>query len=183
MAVAFVASAFGGTVSVGTVVGEGECAFRTAAVPGLPEGWFEQEPDDWLAATTAAVLEAVEKFGAGRDRIAAIGVTSTSGTLCPVSGDGRALGRAIMYSDSRSGVEAEVVQAAGEAVASSLGYRFKASFGLPKILWLKGHDAERFDAARWFISPTDLIIGRFTGRWGRTDQTNALKYGYDLVRD
>ncbi len=167
----------------GDVVGEGDCPYDTLAIAGLPEGWFEQEPASWLRAAAAAVRGAVAQPAVQASRIAAIGVTSTSGTLCPVTGDGRPLGTAIMYNDPRSDKEAEAVQAAGADLASSLGYRFKASFGLPKILWLKGHRTEQFTGAQLFISPTDFIIGWLTGTWGRTDQTNALKYGYDLLHE
>ncbi|MBI4027512.1 MAG: hypothetical protein HY360_21175 [Verrucomicrobia bacterium] len=34
---------------------------------------------------------------------------------------------------------------------------------------------------RFFLSPTDFIIGRLTGNFGVTDYTNALKTGCDLV--
>ena len=169
----------------GEVVGDGESSFHTPAVKGLPEGWFEQEPEDWLRATATAVCGAVGKLKSP-DRtlqVGAVGVTSTSGTLCAVGDGGRPLGRAVMYNDSRSKAQAQAVQAAGAALAASLGYRFNASFGLPKILWLKNHSPDLFAEARHFISPTDFIIGWLTGDWGRTDQTNALKFGYDLLDD
>ncbi len=167
----------------GEVAGEGESAFRTPAVEGLPQGWFEQKSEVWLDATADAVCAAVRRLRSSAKAlpVGAIGVTSTSGTLCAVTADGRPLGEAIMYNDSRSKTEAQAVQAAGEALAASLGYRFNASFGLPKILWLKNCRTTLFAQARYFISPTDLIIGWLTGNWGRTDQTNALKFGYDLL--
>ncbi len=168
----------------GEVLGQGESGFEEAAVPGLPDGWFEQNPAHWIAALSAALLGAVQGLTtAGHDvsNLAAISVTSTSGTLCPVTAEGEPLGRAIMYNDSRSSDEATAVQKAGGAVADVLGYRFGASFGLPKILWLKRHQSGLFARARWLISPTDYVIGWLTGRWGRADQTNALKFGYDLL--
>jgi len=170
----------------GEVVGEGECPYQTPAAPGLEEGWFEQEPGDWLDATTTSVRAAVgqmRRCAPAAPEVAAIGVTSTSGTLCAIAADGRPLAPAIMYSDSRSKAEAEAVQAAGAELAGSLGYRFKASFGLPKILWLKNHRPELFAEAGLFASPTDFVIGWLTGSRARTDQTNALKYGYDLLND
>ena len=101
----------------GEVVGDGESPFHTPAVKGLPEGWFEQEPEDWLRATAVAVCGAVEKLKSP-DRtlqVGAVGVTSTSGTLCAVGDGGRPLGRAVMYNDSRSKAQAQAVQAAGAA--------------------------------------------------------------------
>ena len=168
----------------GEVIGESACPFEKSAAGGLPDGWFEQEPEHWLAAVRSVVRGAVAmlaKSGQPPRTVRAISVTSTSGTLCALDDSGRPVAPVIMYSDSRSGEEAAVVQAAGAAVASSLGYRFGASFALPKILWLKNHWPGLFARARMFVSPTDLIIGYLTKIWRRTDQTNALKYGYDLI--
>jgi xylulokinase len=170
----------------GEVLAEGEGAFACQRVGGLPDGWFEQDPGHWLEALKQAVRGALDQLaGAGHaaDSIAAVSVTSTSGTLCAVDLDGRPVCAAIMYSDSRSADEARAAQEAGAAVAGALGYRFGASFGLPKIMWLKAHRPEAFARAAWMISPTDFVIGRLTGSWGRSDQTNALKFGYDLLRD
>jgi len=168
----------------GEVVGESACPFQKLAAEGLPEGWFEQEPEHWLTAVRSVVhgaLTMLEKVGQSPRAVRAISVTSTSGTLCALDDDGRPVAPVIMYSDSRSTDEAAAVQAAGAAVASSLGYRFGTSFALPKILWLKNHWPDLFAAANVFVSPTDFIIGYLTKSWRRTDQTNALKYGYDLI--
>ena len=35
----------------GDIVGEGACPFAEAAAPGQPDGWFEQNPAHWWAAT------------------------------------------------------------------------------------------------------------------------------------
>jgi len=168
----------------GVVCGEGSQPFGLTRCGGLPAAWFEQEPREWLAAVRSAWERARDSLGGtahGPHDIAAVSVTSTSGTLCVLGGEHGHLRRPIMYSDARSVEEAERVQDAGSQVAASLGYRFKPSFALPKILWLKNHEPEVFDKAAFFVSPTDYIIGWLTGVWGRTDQTNALKYGYDLL--
>ena len=97
----------------GKVLGEGQCPLRSPAVPGLPEGWFEQRPDDWLEAAARATREAVGRLGesgAGPGAVRAVGVTSTSGTLCALDPQHRPLCPAIMYSDSRSSQEAAAAQ-------------------------------------------------------------------------
>jgi xylulokinase len=86
-----------------------------------------------------------------------------------------------MYNDGRSAAEAQEVQEAGEALARKLGYRFSSSFALPKLLWLRRNDGRRLTDARYFTSPTDFIIGKLTGRFDKTDYSNALKTGYDLI--
>ena len=168
-----------GAVVAGARAGLGEA--------GLSSGErFEQEPRHWLAALTPCVKEAMddlERRNMSQKAVAAVGVTSTSGTLCILDGKHKPLCRAIMYSDSRSREEAEMVQESGSELTRTLGYRFKPSFALPKILWLKSHWPKLFEEARLFVSPTDFVIGWLTGNWGNTDQTNALKYGYHLIED
>ena len=147
-------------------------------------GWFEQSPDDWWQATTSCLQGVCAQMRGAGLALAGIGglsVTSTSGTLVAVDRDGHALGNAIMYNDRRADAEAAEVNQAGQALTAKLGYRFSASFGLPKILWLQRHDPPRYEKARYLLSPTDYVIGKLTGEWGVSDYSNALKTGYDLM--
>jgi D-ribulokinase len=98
-----------------------------------------------------------------------------------VDAAGEPLGPAIMYNDGRAQAEADDVQTVGAALADKLGYRFVASFALPRLLWLRRHRPGLWAAARYFLSPTDFILGRLTGDYMVTDYSNALKTGYDLV--
>ncbi|MBS3764454.1 MAG: FGGY-family carbohydrate kinase, partial [Planctomycetes bacterium] len=166
---------------VGEIEARGESSFLNLRLSGLPGGWFEQKPADWKEAVSRATKKAIEAFGGRIDEPLGFGVTSTSGTLCVVDETGNALRPAIMYSDRRSEQQAVAAAEAGKAVARKLGYRIKSSYALPKILWIRDNEPEIFDRAAFFVSPTDFIIGWLTGEWGRTDQTNALKYGYDVV--
>lgn len=147
-------------------------------VANLPPGWFEQRPDDWWTAARDA-LRAMSAGLAGRP-VEALAVSSTSGTVCLVDATGVPIGAAMMYSDTRSAAEAEAVQATGHELADRLGYRFTASFALPKLLWLAHHRRAELQRARWFLAPADYLAARLTGQWGLTDWTNALKSGYDV---
>ncbi len=159
-------------------------AFPPKQVTSEQPGVFEQDPLVWRRSVVTALTEAVSRFvsaGHPATDIAALSVTSTSGTLCMVDAVGEPVGSAIMYSDTRSIAEAEEAQAAGGETVARIGARFNASFALNKALWLQRHAPEVMHRARWLLSPTDLIIGWLSGEWGRTDWTNALKWGYDLV--
>lgn len=158
--------------------------FAQVALPERPEGWFEQSPSDWWAATANCLRQVAGQLRGqriGAEAICGLSVTSTSGTVCLVDGRGEALGPALMYNDRRAVREAAEVNRAGAELAAKLGYRFSASFALPKLLWLQRRDSERFRAACYFLSPTDFIIGRLTGCFDVSDYSNALKVGYDLI--
>lgn len=168
----------------GRVHAEADASFPAEQVVAAQPGVFEQDPRLWRHSLTVALGQALARFreaGHAVEAIAALSVTSTSGTLCLVDGDGEPVGAAIMYSDTRSAAEAEEAQAAGGETVARIGARFNASFALNKALWLQRHDPAAMARARWLLSPTDLVIGWLSGEWGRTDWTNALKWGYDLV--
>ena len=165
----------------GRVASRGQCDLQRRSIEGLPEGWFEQDPRDWLNAVRNAISEATE--GSSAERIDAAGVTSTSGTLVLVDDAGGTIRNGIMYSDSRSTPQVQEVGRCGNNLTRKLGYRFKPSFGLPKLAWLRDNEPRALKRAHRFLSPTDFIIGWLTGSWNTTDQTNALKFGYDLLED
>ncbi len=168
----------------GEILSEAHADFPPSQVAPSETGRFEQNPHLWREAAWDVIAAAVHDFReADRDpqEIAALAVTSTSGTLCLVDEAGEPVGPAIMYSDTRAGAEAEEVQAAGAKLAQKLGTRFSPSFALSRLRWLQHHQPERLDRARWFTSPTDLVIGWLSGEWGNSDWTNMLKWGYDVV--
>jgi xylulokinase len=146
------------------------------------DGWHDQEPAVWWDGVALALRRTAAALSAtDRGRLLALAVASTSGTIVPVDGRGRPLRQAIMWDDRRATAEAEVVAAAGAELTSRLGYRFRPTFGLPKILWLRGHEPDVWSQSRWFLHAADWITGRLTGRWGISDWMNALKTGYDLL--
>jgi xylulokinase len=138
----------------------------------------------WEAALTGVIRAALAEMasrGLAPELLTALSVTSTSGTLCLIDANGQAVRPAIMYSDTRSSVVAEAVQSAGADWAAKVGTGLSASFALTKLYWLQQQAPAELDQARWFTSPTDVVIGWLTGVWDRTDWTNALKWGYDVV--
>jgi xylulokinase len=113
--------------------------------------------------------------------LVAVAVDSTSGTVLPVDASGQPLHAALMYNDSRSTPLVAEVHRAARALEEKLGYAFKDSFALPKILWLCRQDPTLLERTTTFIHAADYITGRLTGDFRVTDHSNALKTGFDLV--
>ncbi len=168
----------------GQIAGEAHTDFSASQIAPSDKGRFDQDPHLWRDAALDVIGAAVRDFREGGrhpQEIAALSATSTSGTLCLVDEAGEPVGPAIMYSDTRARAEAGEVQAAGAELAQKLGTRFSPSFALSRLRWLQHHEPERLSRARWFASPTDLIIGWLSGEWGCSDWSNMLKWGYDVV--
>lgn len=169
----------------GEVVVRSETPFPPEVSPqNLPPGWSEQEPDLWTKCSLECLRKALSKLEESRrspKEIKAICVDSTSGTIIPVNGEGKPLSPAIMYNDIRSGEEAKELNKAGRTITEKVGYKFKPTFALAKILWIKKNWEEVYQKTQRFIHPTDFINLLLTGYLTPTDTSNALKTGYDLV--
>lgn len=142
----------------------------------------EQSPEAWWEAVTLT-LRALMQAIAPSAEVAGLAVDSTSGTILALDDANAPLGPALMYNDRRSQPYVAEVQQAGEDLQERLGYRFSASFALPKLVWLQRECPEIFERAHRFVHATDFIVGRLSGEYGATDYTNALKTGYDLLND
>ncbi len=148
------------------------------------EHYFEQDPATWWEATVTALQNAINIFknkGLDIESIKSIAVDGTSGTVVPFGSDGRVTRNAIMYKDSRSETEAKKVNEYAKNVTEKMGYRFKASFALPKILWIKENEPETYEATKYFLHQTDYIVGKLTGVFNVSDHLNAFKTGFDLL--
>lgn len=171
----------------GQIIAQGSSSFSSeVAVTGLPNGWFEQYPEVWWEAASQclrSVVASIREHGRDPDEIAAIAVDSTSGTVLPVDAPGNPLRPAIMYNDSRAEAEARECNEAGSAFTAAIGYKFGSSFALPKLLWMKRNEPELWGRSARIIHAADCIVGRVTGEYGRSDNSNALKTGYDLIED
>jgi D-ribulokinase len=140
----------------------------------------EQNPEEWWHAVTAACRATVADLPG--ESIRGVAVDGTSGTILLVDRSGKPLTPALMYDDTRAAEEAQRVNEIGAAVWASLGYRMQPSWALPRLLWLLREYPDLVPGAR-LAHQADFINRRFVGLEVPTDESNALKTGYDLVKE
>ena len=125
--------------------------------------------------------------GPGRRRpfaaVEVVGCTGARQTLVVVDADGRTLGPGILWSDRRAAAEAARLAAelrgSGPARGGT-GIVVDAASVAAKLAWLAAHQPARLEAARWVLTPRDLVVWRLTGDVA-TDATMASRSGlYDL---
>src|SRR5689334_21382815 len=142
----------------------------------------EQSPDLWwdccCRLVPALIKEVKQQIQV--DKIKAVAVTSTSGTIIPLDRNFNPLHAAIMYSDPRSGKEAAFCKEIALKEVKEGYTAFNASSGLPKMRWFLGQYPDRASKLYKFIHAADFIAGRLCGEYGVTDYTNAMKSGYDI---
>lgn len=164
--------------AVGNVVAQAAHPFPVPG--GAATDVFEQDPQQWWAAAVTCLRQVTAALPAPAT-LHALAVTSTSGTLCLLDGHGHPTRPAIMYSDRRAVAEALLLNEAGAALTARLGYRFDASFALPKLLWVQRHAPETLAATRFYAHAADVLAGQLSGDFGISDWSHALKSGYDLI--
>lgn len=143
-------------------------------------GLHEQDPTSWWACTGRCLRQTVQLLPPN-SLVEGVCVDSTSGSVVVVDHAGHPLGPAIMYNDTRSAAHVEEVRQAGRALEQKLGYLFNSSFALPKLVWLLKEQPDLANKNVYFISETDFIAGRLSGLYNRSDFSNMLKFGYDLI--
>ena len=136
-------------------------------------GQHEQAPENWWESAGTAIRAALGQLH-DLSALRAIAVDGTSGTLVCADENGHPVGPAIMYNDSRARQEAQRLRN-----VSSLA-NLSWSWSLPKAVWIKHRDPQRFARIRYCLNQADWLAGRLCGTFGITDYSNGLKMGIDL---
>jgi len=123
-------------------------------------GWSEQDPEDWWAASQAAL--------ARLDVVAtAIGLSGQMHGLVCLDDHGDVLRPAILWNDQRTAAEcAEIEERVGlERLIALTGNRALTGFTAPKILWLRRHEPDVYSRIDRILLPKDYVRYRLTGEW------------------
>jgi hypothetical protein len=166
---------FGTSGCRGCVIDAGRQPVAESRVPLPPPqrngAAVEQDPAVWWAALQAVLAELGNRVAL--EDIRALCVDGTSATLLLSDTQGAPLAPALLYSDTRAREAAQQVAAVAPRDCAAHG----ASASLAKLLWLLQLPAARH--ARHALHQADWVLGRLSGRFGSSDENNALKLGYD----
>ena len=163
-----------GTTGIRAVVFDAEAQVVAAArqdcrLYAPHAGWAEQDPDEVLAATNAVVRAAAartaEVLGVRRPPIAAISFSAILHTIIPVDHRGVALGRAIIWADTRSLPFADEIKREYDAhgLYSRTGCPVHPMYSPAKLRWYRAHQAEVFQQAARFITIKEYVQADWLG--------------------
>jgi xylulokinase len=122
--------------------------------------WSEQDADDWVAATEAAVLELPPTI---RAEVQAIGLAGQMHGATLLGADDRPLRPAILWNDGRSHAECDELEAAVPELRAITGNIAMPGFTAPKLLWVRKHEPRVFDAVCTILLPKDYVRLALTG--------------------
>ena len=143
-------------------------------MPVKTDGQITQDANLWWKALSSALTNLLKEVPA--DKVAAIAVDGTSGTLLLCDKKGNPTLPAMMYNDCRATVEAETILSAASPDSGAQG----ATSSLAKLLWLQENGMDK--KAAHALHQADWIVGKLTDLWGQSDYNNCLKLGYDAQK-
>ncbi|MDH3980887.1 MAG: FGGY-family carbohydrate kinase [Gammaproteobacteria bacterium] len=134
----------------------------------------EQDPALWWQALTDNLDRLARQTPL--DAVRALCLDGTSATLLGCDASGHPLSTALMYSDARAQDEADRIASVAPTDSAAHG----ATSSLAKLLWLL--HAEPGRSISHALHQADWLLGRLCGRYGVSDENNALKLGYDIIQ-
>jgi xylulokinase len=122
--------------------------------------WSEQDPDDWWAATEAAMLALPAEL---RARIRGIGLAGQMHGATLLGADDRPLRPAMLWNDGRSFAECAELEARVAESRTITGNIAMPGFTAPKLAWVQAHEPATFAQICSVLLPKDYVRLCMTG--------------------
>ena len=148
----------------GTVVASATSEHAPFASPQT--GWAEQDPRDWWRAATEAVRAVLAGGGVSADAVQAIGLSGQMHGSTLLDDNDEVVRPALLWCDQRTDVQCrEITDTIGAARLIELTLNpALTGFTLPKLLWVRQQEPERWRTVRSVLLPKDYVRFRLTGQ-------------------
>ena len=135
-------------------------------------GEVEHDPEDWIAAISAASHHCLAAAPAGAS-VDAVALSGHMSAVLLLDAGHRPLRPALTIGDTRGSREAILLRKTlGEHIADLTGNEPNAAFALPKLLWLLAHEPQVVQSAQLATGAKDYVRWRLTGELA-TEPTEA----------
>jgi xylulokinase len=152
----------------------GSATAEHAAFASPRPGWAEQDPHDWWRATQEAVRAALSRASTstladGRpvtaEMITGIGLSGQMHGSVMLDARDEVVRPALLWCDQRTAEECrEITERVGaERLIEWVSNPALTGFTLPKLLWMRTHEPERWARVRSVLLPKDYVRFRLTG--------------------
>ncbi len=151
-------------IESGEVVALAQRSYGT--IEGLPPGHVEQDPKTWLDAAEETVAECLEKVGARRREISAIGVSGQQHGLVALDEANEPLRPAKLWCDVSTEEQCEEFSkefGGLEGLLERIGNPMLPGYTAPKLLWLKQNEPANFRRLTSILLPHDYLNLWLTG--------------------
>jgi xylulokinase len=119
--------------------------------------WSEQNPVDWWEATLQAIDLIMANNARALSQVRAIGLSGQMHGAVVLGEDDTPLRPAILWNDGRAKAECDDLESALPGLALRAGVVAMPGMTAPKIMWLRKHEPDVFEAIRTIMLPKDYI--------------------------
>ncbi|MCH2202246.1 MAG: hypothetical protein MK102_09760 [Fuerstiella sp.] len=140
------------------VLAVGEADYQM--VPGLPDGCYEQSPEDWVDALQQAMERLRQALPVQHQQIEVlcIGISGQMHGEVLVDGDSSPLGPARLWCDGRNDAE-------GHELTERFGVKMPRRMTTTRWLWTIRNQPDRAQLTEHITTPAGWIAHRLTGDW------------------
>ena len=163
----------------GRVVAEAQTHYETQ----FPRaGWAEQNPEDWWRGCASAVRQALQQADADSAQVVGIGVSGQGCAVTLLNAQGDVIRPAIIWMDSRSEAQCEVMRSRAAEAILRLNGKSPAPYNAdPVLMWLQEHEPESIEQAQVSLTTTGYINYRLTGAQILNISDASILFAFDLA--
>ncbi|SEN10534.1 xylulokinase [Bradyrhizobium sp. OK095] len=157
-----------GTSAVKTVLVDGAqrviaSESRALATASPLSGYFEQDPEQWIAATFATLDALKASHGKELAVVEGIGLSGQMHGPTLLDAGGKPLRPCILWNDGRSAAECRILEQRWPGLRATTGNKAMPGFAAPKLLWIAAHEPEIFAATKLVLLPKAYLRLVLTG--------------------
>ena len=145
--------------------------------------WAEQHPDDWWRASQIAIKGLLQAAGVDGSSVSGIGLSGQMHGLVLLDEAQEVIRPALIWCDQRSQRQVDFINSTvqPEKVLRSIANPMLTGFTLPKLLWVRDNEPQKFASVRKMLLPKDYVRFRLTGEFA-TEVSDASGTGlFDVV--
>ncbi len=146
--------------------------------------WAEQEPEDWWRASQLAIQGVLKQAKTDGGAINGIGLSGQMHGLVLLDEKHSVIRPALIWCDQRSQRQVDEINAAAgpETVLRATANPVLTGFTLPKLLWVKDNEPEKYSRIKRVLLPKDFVRFKLTGEF-ITDVSDASGTAlFDVLR-
>lgn len=127
-------------------------------------GYCEQNPEEWVEQTVAAMEELMARQSVLSKKVEGISFSGQMHGLVLLNESLEVLRPAILWNDTRTTAQCtRITKKLGERLQKITKNQALEGFTLPKLLWVKEHEPEIDEQIDMFLLPKDYVRFRLTG--------------------
>jgi xylulokinase len=146
--------------------------------------WAEQRPENWWDAAQIAIKGVLAEAGINGSQVKGVGLSGQMHGLVILDKDNNVIRPSLIWCDQRSQPQVDAINAkAGkENVLAWTANPVLTGFTLPKLLWVRDNEPEKYEQVRHMLLPKDYLRFCLTGEYASEVSDSSGTALFDVVQ-